>query len=127
MTVTAGNIHDSVAFDDLYEKVTERFPQAKVMVADAAYKTPWICKRIFDNGRVLSTAYKRPMTQKGNLEWYKYVYDAFYDCILCRNIMHCTMLQPTGKAIVNTKVAAIFVQNVLLADAVPRAQSARKQ
>jgi transposase len=81
--VTPGNIHDSVAFDDLYTKVTERYPEIKTVVADAAYKTPWICKQIFDDERKLSTAYKRPMTKEGNHEWWKYVYDDYYDCIIC--------------------------------------------
>jgi len=81
--VTPGNVHDSVAFDDLYTKVTERYPEIKTIVADAAYKTPWICKRIFDDERKLSTAYKRPQTKDGNHEWWKYVYDEYYDCIIC--------------------------------------------
>ena len=81
--VTAGNVHDSVAFDEVYDKVTERFPQVETFVADSAYKTPHICKKVFDDRRVLSTAYKRPQTMKGGHEWWKYVYDAFYDCIIC--------------------------------------------
>ena len=81
--VTPGNVHDSVAFDEVYDKVTENFPQAETIVADAAYKTPHICKKVFDDGRVLSTAYKRPQTTKGGHEWWKYVYDEFYDCVIC--------------------------------------------
>lgn len=81
--VTAGNVHDSVAFDDVYDRVTEQFPQIQTVVADAAYKTPWICKKVFDDGRKLSTAYKRPQTKDGNHEWWKYVYDEYYDCIIC--------------------------------------------
>ena len=81
--VTPGNVHDSVAFDEVYDKVTENFPQAETIVADAAYKTPHICKKVFDDGRVLSTAYKRPQTMKGGHEWWKYVYDEFYDCVIC--------------------------------------------
>ena len=81
--VTPGNVHDSVAFDDVYDEVTEKFPQVETIVADSAYKTPHICKKIFDDGRVLSTAYKRPMTMKGGHEWWKYVYDEYYDCIIC--------------------------------------------
>ncbi len=27
--------------------------------------------------------YKRPMTKKGNIEWYKYAYDEYYDCVIC--------------------------------------------
>ena len=80
--VTPGNVHDSVAFDDVYDKVTQSFPEIKAIVADSAYKTPHICKK-FADGRVLSTAYKRPMTMKGGHEWWKYVYDEHYDCIIC--------------------------------------------
>lgn len=81
--VTPGNIHDSVAFDDVYDKVTEAFPEIETVVADSAYKTPHICKKVFEDGRVLTTAYKRPMTMKGGHEWWKYVYDEYYDCVLC--------------------------------------------
>ena len=81
--VTAGNVHDSVAFDDVYDKVTASFPEIETVVADAAYKTPHICKKVFEDSRVLSTAYKRPMTMQGGHEWWKYIYDEYYDCILC--------------------------------------------
>jgi transposase len=81
--VTPGNIHDSVAFDDVYDKVTEAFPEIETVVADSAYKTPHICKKVFDDKRVLSTAYKRPQTMKGGHEWWKYVYDEYYDCVIC--------------------------------------------
>ena len=81
--VIPGNVHDSVAFDEVYDKVTEHFPETEVVVADAAYKTPHICKKVFEDGRVLSTAYKRPQTMKGGHEHWKYVYDAFYDCVIC--------------------------------------------
>lgn len=81
--VTPGNVHDSVPFDDVYDRVVEKFPDVHTFVADSAYKTPHICKKVFEDGRVLSTAYKRPMTMKGGHEWWKYVYDAYYDCIIC--------------------------------------------
>ena len=81
--VTPGNVHDSVAFDDVYDKIVEQFPEVHAFVADSAYKTPHICKMIFSDNRVLSTAYKRPMTMKGGHEWWKYVYDEYYDCIIC--------------------------------------------
>ena len=38
--VTPGNVHDSVAFDDVYDKVTQTFPEIETIVADSAYKTP---------------------------------------------------------------------------------------
>lgn len=81
--VTAGNVHDSVAFDQVYDKVIEAFPEVETIVADSAYKTPHICKKVFDDSRVLSTAYKRPQTMKGGHEWWKYVYDEYYDCVIC--------------------------------------------
>ena len=81
--VTPGNVHDSVAFDTVYERLIEHYPQVEVVTADAGYKTPWICKQIIDSGRLPSLPYKRPMTKKGNLPWYEYVYDEYYDCVLC--------------------------------------------
>ena len=81
--VTPGNIHDSVAFDDVYDKLIQTFPEVETVVADAAYKTPHICKKVFQDGRVLSTAYKRPMTMKGGHPWWSYVYDEYYDCVIC--------------------------------------------
>ena len=81
--VTPGNVHDSVAFDEVYDRVTAAFPEAEAIVADSAYKTPHICKKVFEDGRVLSTAYKRPQTRKGGHEWWKYVYDEYHDCVLC--------------------------------------------
>ena len=81
--VTPGNVHDSGAFEDVYDKVTEKFPEVETVVADSAYKTPHICKKVFDDNRVLSTAYKSPMTMKGGHEWWKYVYDEHFDCIIC--------------------------------------------
>ena len=80
--VTAGNVHDSVAFDAVFQRLTEHYPEARVVTADAGYKTPWICKQIFDSGRIPSLPYKRPMTKKGSLPWYEYV-TRYYDCILC--------------------------------------------
>lgn len=57
--VTPGNVHDSMAFDDVYDKVTGRFPEVETVVADSAYKTPHICKKVFEDGRVLSTGHRR--------------------------------------------------------------------
>ena len=81
--VTPGNVHDSVPFDDLYERITKKFDSVHAFVADSAYKTPHICKLVFGDGKTLSTAYTRPKTMKGGHEWWKYVYDEYFDCILC--------------------------------------------
>jgi len=81
--VTAGNVHDSVAFDPLYDQVTARFPEIKTIAMDKAYKTPWICKRVFDDGRTPSLPYHRPMTKDGFFRKYEYIFDAQNDCYRC--------------------------------------------
>jgi hypothetical protein len=47
--VTLGNVHDSIAFDNVYDKVTASFPEIETVVADSACKTPCICKKVFDD------------------------------------------------------------------------------
>ena len=81
--VTAGNVHDSAAFDSLYEEICKYYPEHKTVVADSAYKTPHICKEVFESGRVLSTAYKRPTSHRIGYRAHDYVYDEFYDCVIC--------------------------------------------
>ena len=81
--VTPGNLHDSVVFDRIYDKVVQRFPEVKRVAADAGYKTPWIAKKIFDDGRLPSFPYKRPMTADYGHKWYEYVYDEYNDWIIC--------------------------------------------
>lgn len=81
--VTPGNVHDSKVFDVVYEKVVKRFDEVATITVDAGYKTPWICKKVIDAGRHISTAYKRPMTGKGFFKSYDYVYDEYYDCVIC--------------------------------------------
>lgn len=83
--VSAGNVHDSVMFDGLYNRVKEIFPGIRAVVVDAGYKTPWICKQIFDDERLAVTPYKRPMTKEGFFKKHEYVYDEYYDCVLCPN------------------------------------------
>lgn len=84
--VTAGNLHDSVMFVDVYEKVKERYlDNIKIVAADAGYITPHICKTLFDDGVTPSLPYKRPMTKKGFFKKYEYVYDEHYDCYICPN------------------------------------------
>lgn len=85
VTVTAGNVHDSVAFDNIYEKTIARYPQVEIVTMDAGYKTPWICKKIIDDGRTPSLPYKRPMSKKGYFRPYEYVYDEYYNCVICPN------------------------------------------
>ena len=96
--ITPGNVHDSVAFDAVYDKITAAFPEIETIVADSAYKTPHICQKIFRDGRVLSTAYKRPRTLKGGHPWHEYVYDEHFDCVICPEyqILNYTTTNRTG-------------------------------
>ena len=81
--ITPGNVHDSVAFDPLYDELCEYYPEHQTVVADSAYKTPWICKRIFESGRTLATCYTRPKTKKNGHPWWTYVYDEYFDDVIC--------------------------------------------
>lgn len=83
--VAPGNVHDSVMFDMVYRNVLAKFPQIEMIGIDSGYKTPWIMKQIFDSGRLPATPYKRPMTKQGFFKKYEYVYDEFYDCVICPN------------------------------------------
>ena len=81
--VTPGNVHDSIAFDPLYDELCDMYPEHQTVVADSAYKTPWICKRIFESGRVLSTSYTRPKTKENGHPWWMYTYDEYFDNVIC--------------------------------------------
>lgn len=83
VTVTPGNVHDSVAFDPLYGRTVERFPEIETLVLDAAYKNVWICKKIIDDGRNPSMPYKRPGGKKGMFRPHEFVYDEYYNCVIC--------------------------------------------
>lgn len=78
-----GNVHDSKVFDAVYEAVTEQFDEVETVAVDAGYKTPWICKKVQDDGLNISTAYKRPMSKQGFFRSYEFVYDEHYNCVLC--------------------------------------------
>ena len=81
--VTPGHVPDSTAFDPLYDELCQNYPEHKTVVADSACKTPWICKRIFESGRVLSTCYTRPKTKEKGHPWWAYVYDEYFDDVIC--------------------------------------------
>jgi len=81
--VTSGNIHDSVAWDAIYDKVTKQFEDIEFIVMDAGYKTPWIAKKILKDGKTPILPYTR---YKGNPDRYRpwdYEYDSLKDCYTC--------------------------------------------
>ena len=83
--ITPGNVHDSVAFSDLYEKIKCNFNNIKAIAIDAGYITPYICKTLIQDNIIPAIPYKIPMTKKGFFKKYEYVYDEYYDCYICPN------------------------------------------
>ena len=81
--ITAGNIHDSVAWDSIYDKVTERFQDAQFIVMDAGYKTPWIAKKILDDSRIPILPYTRKGYKEGRFRPWEYEYDVVTDSFTC--------------------------------------------
>lgn len=81
--VTAGNVSDSVAWDAVYDQVTTRFPEAKYITMDAAYKTPWIAKKILDSGRIPILPYTRYKGKKDRFRPWEFLYDPARDSFLC--------------------------------------------
>ena len=81
--VTAGNVHDSVAWDALYEQVTGKFPEVQFVTMDAGYKTPWIAKKTLDDGRVPILPYTRRHRKEGVFKPWEYEYDVAKDCFVC--------------------------------------------
>lgn len=81
--VTAGNVHDSVAWDPLYDNVTERFPEVKYVTMDSAYKTPWIAKKILDDNRIPILPYTRKNGSKDRYRPWDYIYDPATDSFTC--------------------------------------------
>jgi transposase len=96
--VSAGNVHDSTMFDNLYKSVLMWFPEVEKVALDAGYKTPWIMKQIFDSERLPYTPYKRPMTKEGFFKKYEYVYDEYHNCIICPNnqVLKCSTTNRDG-------------------------------
>ena len=89
--VTAGNIHDSVAWDSLYDKVTEKY-EVKFAVMDAGYKTPWIAKKTIEGGVIPILPYTASKGKKGRYKAWEYTYDEIEDICIC----------PCGKALRHT-------------------------
>ncbi len=38
---------------------------------------------MFGSSQILSMPHKQPITRKDVLPWYEYVYNDYYDCVLC--------------------------------------------
>ena len=82
--VTAGNVHDSVAWDEVYEQAARRFPEIQYVTMDAGYKQPWIAKRILEDGRLPILPYTRPhgTRREGFMPW-DFSYEEENDRLIC--------------------------------------------
>lgn len=80
--VTAGNIHDSVAWDAVYDRVTDRF-DVEFVAMDAGYKTPWIAKKTLEGGRIPILPYTRYKGNKKQIRPWEYEYDPASDTYAC--------------------------------------------
>ena len=84
--ITPANVHDSVAFEEVFSKVNNKYNSKIIATAvDAGYVTPYIAKTIFDANILPAIPYKRPMTKKGFFKKYEYFYDEYNDCYICPN------------------------------------------
>ena len=97
--VTAGNIHDSVAWDKLYEQITKRLPQIEFVTMDAGYKTPWIAKKTLDDGRIPILPYTRHHYKEGQYKPWEYEYDLAEDTFICQHggVLRHTTTDKEGK------------------------------
>ena len=86
--VTAGNVHDSVAWDKLYNDLAAAFPEMEALVMDAAYKTPWISRQILKDARIPVLPYTRSHIKKDRFKPWDYHYDAEHDQLICP-LGHC--------------------------------------
>lgn len=83
---TSGNVHDSVSFEKVRNKVMKEHSNNIEMEAlDSAYKTPAICKLILEHGKIPLMPYTRP---KGSKELYRkneFTYNEELDNYTCPN------------------------------------------
>ena len=92
VSTNAGNMHDSVAFDNIYEEIIEENDEEISNVClDSGYNTPAICKKIKDTNKEALMPYSRPKGNKDKEMFSKkeYEYNKAYDCYVC----------PTGEII----------------------------
>ena len=81
--VTAGNVSDSVAWDAVYGQVTDRFPEAKFIVMDAGYKTPWIAHKTLEDSRIPILPYTRYKGKKDKFRPWDFTYNPKQDSFTC--------------------------------------------
>jgi|GEM_PF-2499453 len=83
--LAAGNIHDSIIFPRIYERLIKKHTEIENVALDAGYKIPAIARQIINDGKTPIMPYKRPMTKKGFFRKHEYVYGEYHDCCICPN------------------------------------------
>ena len=78
----AGNVHDSVAWDALYDKVVGKH-DVEFVTMDSAYKTPWIAKKILEDSRIPILPYTRYKGKKDTFKPWDFIYDEAEDRFTC--------------------------------------------
>ncbi len=80
--ITAGNVHDSVAWDKVYNTVTSKH-EVQFVTMDAGYKTPWIAKKTLDDGKIPILPYTRYNGKQDRYKPWEYTYDPVNDTYIC--------------------------------------------
>jgi transposase len=80
--VVAGNVHDSQSCKPVLERVLKEY-EVSAVAADSGYKTGPIADFILSYGALFFTAYKRPGGKKGYFKSYEFVYDEYYNTVIC--------------------------------------------
>ena len=80
--VTAGNVHDSVAWDKVYDEVTRKH-EVQFVTMDAGYKTPWIAKKTLDDGKIPVLPYTRYNGRQDRYKPWEYSYNPENDTYTC--------------------------------------------
>ena len=81
--VTAGNVSDSVAWDAVYDQVTNSFPEVKFVTMDVGYKTPWIAKKVLEDSRIPILPYTRYKGKNDRFRPWDFTYDLVNDSFIC--------------------------------------------
>ena len=86
-----GNVHDSVSFDKVREKVMDKFSDKITFeVLDAGFKTPAICRTIIEDNKIplmpyTLMPYTRPKGSKEVINKKEFIYDNERDIYICPN------------------------------------------
>ena len=87
-STNAGNMHDSVAFENIYNELIEEYDEEIENVClDSGYNTPAICKKIIDSGKEALMPYTRQKGRKDKelISKKEFEYNQENDVYVCPN------------------------------------------